>query len=277
MILENISVGVAGWSYPDWRGCFYPRKAGSTPDLGRVVRNFDCVEINLPFYRTPERGMAEKWLRAAEREGFTFTSKVPKGLTHEESLDPALMKEVAGALLAGLAPLIEAGKLGAILLQFPFYFRNTEETRGRVATLAERLEGWPCAIEVRDRSWLLPAALEFLRDRRLSLCDIDICQTKTSIPPGSWTTGPLGYVRFHGRNRDAWFDSKATVAQKYDYLYSKEELAPWAERVREIAEGTEATYVIMNNHFAGKAVANAFHLHRLLGLPAPEAPPHLPA
>ena len=143
------------------------------------------------------------------------------------------------------------------LLQFPFYFRNTEETRARVAKLAEGLQGWPAPSEVRDRTWLLPAALEFLRERGLSLSAIDICQTKTSIPPGAWTTGPLGYVRFHGRNRDAWFDSKATVAQKYDYLYSLEELNPWAVRVREIAQETEATYVIMNNHFAGKAVANA--------------------
>jgi uncharacterized protein YecE (DUF72 family) len=268
-----IRIGTAGFSYKDWEGKVYPspKPKGFDP-LAFLAGMFPTIEMNVTFYRVPTAANVEKWLASvAARRDFRFTFKLYRGLTHDTE------DETLPQFLDALEPCREAGKLGAILLQFPFYFRNTAETRARVATLAEGLEGWPCAIEVRDRSWLLPAALQFLHERSLSLCDIDICQTRTSIPPGSWTTGPIGYVRFHGRNRDAWFDSRATVAQKYDYLYSPEELRPWAERVREIADSTEATYVIMNNHFAGKAVANAIHLLRLLGMPAPRPPPDLPS
>ncbi len=268
-----IRIGTAGFAYKDWEGKVYPspKPKGFDP-LAFLATLFPTIEMNVTFYRVPTPENVVKWMRsAAANPDFRFTFKLYRGLTHDTE------DEMLPPFLDAMRPCRDAGKLGAILLQFPFYFRNTEETRARVATLSDRLQGWPCAIEVRDRSWLLPAALGFLRERGLSLCDIDICETKTSIPPGSWTTGPLGYVRFHGRNRDAWFDAKASVAQKYDYLYSLEELTPWALRVREIAQETEATYVVMNNHFAGKAVANAFHLLRLLGLPAPEAPPHLPS
>jgi len=266
-----IRIGTAGFSYKDWEGIVYPapRPEGFDP-LAFLARSFDAIEMNVTFYRVPSAANVEKWMRSvADRPEFRFTFKLFRGLTHgteDETLPP---------FLDALAPCRDAGRLGAILLQFPFFFRNTQEARARVAALAERLQGWPCAVELRDRSWLLPAALDFLRERDLSICDIDICQTRTSVPPGSWTTGPLGYVRFHGQNRDAWFDRNAPVERKYDYLYTVEELTPWAQHVREIAAQAEATYVIMNNHFAGKAVANAFQLARLLGVPAPEPPPDL--
>lgn len=267
-----IRIGTAGFAYKDWEGKVYPspKPKGFDP-LAYLAGFFPTIEMNVTFYRVPTAENVAKWMRSvAAREDFRFTFKLYRGLTHDTE------DEMLAPFLDALKPCRDAGMLGAILLQFPFYFRNTEEARGRVATLAARLEGWPCAIEVRDRSWLHPPAFDFLRDRKLSLCDIDICQTSTAVPPGTWTTGPLGYVRFHGRNREAWFDKEASVARKYDYLYSLEELAPWAQRVREISEQTEATYVVMNNHFAGKAVANAFHLLRLLGIRAPEAPPNLP-
>jgi uncharacterized protein YecE (DUF72 family) len=268
-----IRIGTAGFHYKDWEGKVYPspKPKGFDP-LAYLAGFFPTIEMNVTFYRVPTAENVAKWMQsAAHNPDFRFTFKLYRGLTHDTE------DEMLLPFLDAMKPCRDAGKLGAILLQFPFFFKNTGESRARVAALATRLEGWPCAIEIRDRSWLHPAALDFLRERRLSLCDIDICQTATSIPAGSWTTGPLGYVRFHGQNRDAWFDPKATVAQKYDYLYSMEELTPWSVRVREIADTTEATYVIMNNHFAGKAVANAFHLLRLLGMPAPAAPPNLPA
>jgi uncharacterized protein YecE (DUF72 family) len=268
-----IRIGTAGFAYKDWEGKVYPSPLPKGFDpLAYLATLFPTIEMNVTFYRVPTAGNVEKWLRsAAANPDFRFTFKLYRGLTHGE--EDGMLAPFLDALL----PCRDAGRLGAILLQFPFFFRNTAEARARVASLAAGLRGWPCAIELRDRSWLLPPALAFLSDHGLSLCDIDICQTNTSVPPGSWTTGPLGYVRFHGRNRDAWFDKQATVAQKYDYLYTLAELRPWADRVREIAAETESTYVIMNNHFAGKAVVNAFQLGRLLDPGAPEPPPHLRA
>lgn len=266
-----IRVGTAGFSYKDWEGAVYPvpRPPAFDP-LAYLAGFFPCIEMNVTFYRVPEAAHVAKWVETvAAHEDFRFTFKLYRGLTHGDE------DETLPAFRAGLAPCRDAGKLGAVLLQFPFFFKNTQANRARLAFLAEGLAGWPLALEVRDRSWLAPAALDFLAGHGLNLCDIDICQTKDSVPPGSWTTGRLGYVRFHGRNREAWFDKKATVAQKYDYLYSPKELADWQGRIEEIAARTDSTYVILNNHFGGKAVANAFQLARLLTGRAPVPPPHL--
>lgn len=266
-----IRVGTAGFSYKDWEGIVYPapRPKGFDP-LAHLAGFFPCVEMNTTFYRVPTAAAVERWVETvSEHPSFRFTFKLYRGLTHGEE------DEALAPYLEALEPCRDAGRLGAILLQFPFFFRNTQRSRARLAHLAEGLSGWPCAVEVRDRSWLIEPALDFFRRLELSLCDIDICQAKDSVPPGSWTTGPIGYVRLHGRNAAAWFDKRASVAQKYDYLYSGRELEDWGGFVREIAAETDATYVITNNHFEGKAVANAFQLARMLTGDAPTPPTHL--
>jgi len=125
---------------------------------------------------------------------------------------------------------------------------------------------------VRNKSWLIEPALDFLRRLDLSIVDIDLPQAKDSVPPGTWTTGPLGYVRLHGRNARAWFDRKAGRDQKYDYLYTPPEIADWCDRIRSIAGSTDSTYVVTNNHFGGQAVANAFELSRGLGVETARPP-----
>jgi uncharacterized protein YecE (DUF72 family) len=266
-----IRVGTAGFAYKDWEGPVYPSPKPKGFDPLRFLAGFfPCIEMNVSFYRVPTPENVAKWVGAvADVADFRFTFKLYRGVTHGDE------DEAIGPFLAALEPCRDAGRLGAVLLQFPFYFRNTQENRGRLAFLAQKLAGWPLAVEVRDRSWLVPPALDFFRRNALNLCDIDICQTRSSIPPGAWTTGPLGYVRFHGRNRDAWFDKNAPRDSKYDYLYSKRELAEWAEHVKEIAAQADSTYVIMNNHFAGKAVANAFQLQFMLTGESPEPPAQL--
>jgi len=266
-----IRVGPAGFSYQDWEGIVYPqpRPPGFDP-LAFLAGFFPCVEINVSFYRVPAQRTVAKWVETvADHPPFRFAFKLYRGLTHGEE------DEALAPFLEALAPCREAGRLGAILLQFPFYFKNTPNHRARLAFLAEKLRGWPCALEIRDRSWLAPAALDFFRKLDLSLCAIDICQTRSAIPPGPRITGPIGYVRLHGRNAEAWFDKRAPVAQKYNYLYSPAELEEWSGYIRAIAARTDSTYVITNNHFGGKAVANAFQLARLLTGSSPLPPGHL--
>lgn len=266
-----IRVGTAGFSYRDWDGVVYPdpRPSGFSP-LAYLAGFFGCLEINTTFYRVPTADAVRKWTDGVTAiKDFRFTFKLYRGLTHgaeDDRLPP---------FLEALGPCREAGRLGAILLQFPFYFRNTRDNRSRLSILARGLEGWPCSIEIRDRSWLSDPALDFLRRLRFSVCDIDICQAKDSVQPGCWTSGPIGYVRLHGRNRKAWFDRNAHRDQKYDYLYSAVELEEWVARIRKIAAQTDSTYVITNNHFGGQAVANAFQLARALTDGAPEPPPQL--
>jgi len=269
--MGRIRIGTAGFSYKDWEGAVYPRPrpAGLDP-LRYLAGFFDCIEMNTSFYRVPTAASVEKWTRTVEdRPDFRFTFKLYRGLTHGDE------DEALAPFLESLQPCREAGRLGAILIQYPHFFKNTQPNRARLSQLADGLAGWPTSIEVRDRSWLIPAALEFLARLDLSICNIDICATRDSVPPGSLVTGPIGYVRLHGRNAEAWFDRKAPVERKYDYLYSESELEEWVRHVREIAEQADSTYVITNNHFGGKAVANAFQLARRLGIEAPEPPPHL--
>ncbi len=291
-----VAVGVAGWSYPDWRGCFHPRKKDAIPDLARVARLFDVVEINSPFYRLPEPGLAERWLQAVEdRPGFLFTTKVPKELTHERDLAPDRLAELTSGLAASLRPLAEAGRLAAVLLQFPFYFRDEPDLRDRIRRLADAFRPLPVSVEVRHRSFLFgprestgpggdPAlavgpgsAIAFLEEIGAGLVNIDIPPGKGTVPPTSINTSDLGYVRLHGRNARSWFDPRAGRDQKYDYLYGLAELAPWKERILRLAERTVRTLVILNNHFRAQAPANAVELLHLLGRTPSEAPAELVA
>jgi uncharacterized protein YecE (DUF72 family) len=269
----TVSIGTAGFAYKDWAGAVYPEPAPRGFDKLRYLAGFfPCIEMNTTFYGVPAGTTVARWVeRVADVERFRFTFKLYRGLTHgteDAAFDP---------FLRALAPCRDAGRLGAVLLQFPHFFRNTHESRARLAALARPLRGWPCAVEVRDRSWLAPAALDFLRSLDLSLCAIDMPQAADSVPPGAWRTGPLGYVRLHGRNAAAWFDRKASRDEKYDDLYPATELREWTERIREIVAGADSTYVITNNHFGGSAVANAFQLLRMLTGGSAEPPPHLRA
>jgi uncharacterized protein YecE (DUF72 family) len=161
-------------------------------------------------------------------------------------------------------PLAEAGKLGALLLQFPWSFKNTDEERVYLIQLIERFKDYPLTIEVRHASWNTPGIYEELEKREVGICNIDQPIFKKSIRPSALTTSSLGYVRLHGRNYQNWFRDKAVRDERYNYLYSVDELEPWIARIREVAKQSKETYVISNNHFLGKAVVNALEIKATL-------------
>ncbi len=257
--MTEIRVGPAGWSYEDWKGRVYPDPPppGFDP-LAWLARSFSLVEINSTFYRPPEPGMSASWARRTPGE-FLFTVKAWEKFTHDrEGFGPA----DARLFQDGVAPLLQAGKLGAILLQYPWFFQESPSARDRVRRAAEALGEWaPLVIELRHRSWL--EALDFLTELRLSFCNIDQPRSSTSITGTRHVTGPVGYIRLHGRNARAWFSRSAGRDEKYDYLYPPEELADWVDAAR--AMPAERVFVVMNNHFQGKAVVNALQFKRALG------------
>jgi uncharacterized protein YecE (DUF72 family) len=306
----SIHIGVAGWSYPDWRGTFYPARRDARQDLARVARLFDCVEVNLPFYRMPEPRLAEGWVRLVQdRPGFLFTSKVPKELTHEKGLGAEDLSRIAAGLKEGLRPLAEAGRLAAVLLQFPFYFRDGTESRERIRRLVEELRPLPTSVEVRSPGFFFGprgdpvaagglvrdagagedrgaspgrplatgpgSAIRFLEEIGAGIVNIDLPRRGATVPPTSINTSATGYVRLHGRNAVAWFDPKAGRDEKYSYLYSLPELIEWKERIVRLGERTARTFVIMNNHFKAQAPANALQLLHLLGRTPEGVPPEL--
>ena len=257
--LRDILIGPAGWSYADWRGRVFPESAGSKFDtLSLVAKYFDTAEINSSFYHPPTPETARSWLRRiAHNPRFIFTAKLYRSFTHERGKatteDEKLFRE-------GVDPLIAAGKLGALLMQFPWSFKNDLEERIYLEQLCGRFKDYPLVVELRHESWNHPRVLQTLEDLGVGLCDIDQPQFANSIKPAAEVTSPIGYVRLHGRNYQNWFREEANVVERYDYLYSRDELDPWIERIRQVADKAKQTFVITNNHARGQSLANAFEI-----------------
>ncbi len=256
---NKIRIGPAGWSYNDWKGVVYPPSANSKFDpLAYLAKFFDTIEINSSFYRPPTASTTKSWARrVAGNPDFTFTAKLHRVFTHERGKATAADRK---DFHEGMEPLKEAGKLGALLLQFPWSFKNTDDERTYLERLIEQFKDYPLIVEVRHTSWNTPGMYEELEARGVGICNIDQPLFSRSIKPSALTTSPLGYVRLHGRNYQSWFRDKAPRDERYNYLYSVDELDPWIARIKEVAKQTKEAYVITNNHFLGKAVVNALEI-----------------
>ena len=271
------SVGVAGWDYADWGGIVYPRGAARGFDrLAFVARFLDVVEINATFYRPANPRIAATWIRRVEKHpGFRFTAKAHRTWTHDPWEPPA---GIVATTLAGLAPLRDAGLLGALLIQFPQSFHWTPQSLTRLGRLLDTTEGWPVVVEVRHVSWDHDSAAAWMRERSVGWCVVDQPEASgQTAPPRPRVTAPVAYLRLHGRNEAAWFDTEAGRDARYDYLYSAGALQSLADTARGMGASARALYVIANNHFRGQAFANALQLKHLIQGIEPEAPEDLVA
>jgi len=269
-----LRIGPAGWDYQDWQGVVYLPGLKGTDRLAFLAGWFDVVEINVTFYRPITPDMARRWLEAvAPAPAFRFTAKLLNVFTHERRLNGPELAQFR----AGLAPMLAPGRLGALLAQFPYSFHNTEENRKYLVDLKGVLADFPLAVEVRHRSWQQRAAREFLAEAGLDFVNIDQPQVSYSLGATRWVTGALGYLRCHGRRKEAWFEFGEDRGARYDYLYSPEELEELAGRVRELQEKAKEVYVIFNNHPAGQAVANGLELEHILLKKRTALPPVLVA
>ncbi|MGH9632721.1 MAG: DUF72 domain-containing protein [Bryobacteraceae bacterium] len=257
-----IRIGTAGWQYRDWKGIVYPNpKPRGFDELTAISTYFDTVEINSSFYGPPRAQGAAKWVeRVSNNRNFRFTAKLWQGFTHTRRTtaeDEKLFKD-------GVGPLVEAGRLGALLLQFPWSYRNQPENRAYLRKLLDTFADYPLVVEVRHASWTEPDVLDEFAERGIGLCNIDQPLFHRSVKPSAITTSTIGYVRLHGRNYKQWFSKTTNVRERYDYLYSPEELEPWVDRVKVVSEDALDTYVVANNHNIGKAATNAFQLKAYL-------------
>lgn len=278
--MGRVYVGTAGWSYRDWEGIVYPpRKPRGFSPLGYLADYFDAVEVNNTFYRPPSPQAAEGWLeQTRHREDFHFTLKLWRRFTHQRE-EPWSAAEV-DTFRAGIDPLAEAGRLGGLLLQFPWSFRDTPENRDWLSRLAREFAEYRLFAEVRHGSWGGPDAYEFLRSAGLNFCNIDQPVLGRSIEPSAVVTGPAGYVRLHGRNYEAWFaepepgrSDQEHRNQRYNYLYSEAELDEWVDRIHQLIRRADSVYVFTNNHYRGQAPANALQLRAKITGHAVAVPP----
>jgi uncharacterized protein YecE (DUF72 family) len=193
---------------------------------------------------------------------FVFTAKLWQKFTHETDAGA----EDERAVRAGFDALRDAGKLGAVLLQFPFSFHRTDENIAYLGKLLKRFSDYPLVVEVRHATWNDKAFYAMLHERGVGFCNIDQPVIGRAMKPSERTTARVAYVRLHGRRYDTWFsDDPATPpSERYNYLYTEQELEPWAARIQHVSETGDSTFVITNNHFEGKAIVNALQLVHLL-------------
>jgi len=251
-----IQIGTCGFSYADWIGPFYPEGTSKADMLGEYAQRFDLLELNATFYSFLSQKAVESLLRKAQG-GLTFSVKAHRSITHERNVGNwAPFRE-------SIEPMNASGTLGCVLVQFPFSFRNTEENREYLSSLNGVASDVPLVAEFRHESWLADPVLPWLRTLGLGFCCVDEPQLKGLMPPQSTVTSSLGYVRFHGRNAKKWWNHREAW-ERYDYLYTEEELAEWVPKIREMHADAPKVFVLFNNHFGGKAARNAQQLKELL-------------
>jgi len=268
-----VRIGPAGWSYKDWEGIVYPQpRPRGFHGAEYLAQFFNTIEVNSSFYGAPTATVTSEWVKRVEHNpDFKFTVKLWRGFTHERNAS----SEDEKTFKAGMAPVLEAERLGALLLQFPWSFKNTPDDREYLIQLHSRFSSFPLVLEVRHRSWNDPALLDTLAAMRIGFCNIDQPHIGRSLRATAETTSSVGYIRLHGRNYQNWFAENKKPSDRYDYLYSVKELEPWVERVKTVSSRAAETYVVTNNHYLGKAVVNAFELTALVTGEPVETPEQL--
>ncbi|MGO9088512.1 MAG: DUF72 domain-containing protein [Terriglobales bacterium] len=283
---HRVRIGTAGWSYKDWDGIFYPpgMQRRKMHPLEYLARFFDTTEINTSFYGPLKPELAKLWCRkvAAVNPGFLFTAKLYRAFTHSPL---AVMEPTSAATIRptdddeirtreGLDALAGEGRLGALLIQFPVSFKNTSLNREYLERLLRQFIEYPRVVEVRDSSWNSAETLASFARHNVAFCNIDQPILGKSLGPTEHVTAPIAYVRLHGRNYSEWFDSD-NRNDRYNYLYKAKELEGWKERIENVAEKAQTTYVITNNHFESKAGVNALELKAMVNGKRVPAPPTL--
>jgi len=253
-----IHVGTSGFSYKDWVGPYYPADLPKRQWLSFYAREFHACEINFTYYRIPDArtlaAMADK-----TPGGFLFTVKASRELTHEREGNAEAFVRFAQAL----TPLLERGKFGCVLAQFPYSFRPSPENRDYLRAFRGLIVDLPVVIEFRNAHWLTPETTALLEEGGLGFCCVDEPRLKDLVPPVAKATGNVAYVRFHGRNAEKWWRHDEAW-ERYDYSYSEEELAEWVPKIRDIDAKAEHTFLFANNHWQGQAVDTARQLRLLL-------------
>lgn len=289
-----LRIGTAGWNYPTgkgtWNGLFYPTPPGKRKtgfdELAWYAEHFNTVEVNSSFYGPPRPEVSRGWARRTP-DGFEFSLKLHQQFTHPEMYKRAALSDLPEAspealselarvtaadvdrFKAGVDPIAEAGKLGVLLAQYPASFRDTEANRDYLAWLLRTFHEYPMAVELRHRSWSdgIGDTLALLNGFGAAWVQIDEPKFRFSIQQ-NWLPNirTFYYARLHGRNAAQWW-RHAQSEDRYNYLYSAEELQPFAETARAAEAIVRKAYLYMNNHFAAKAVVNAVVLKKLTGLP----------
>lgn len=295
---QKTLVGTCSWADPTLvESGWYPENVAKKADerLRYYAERFPLVENDASYYAIPAPEQAKLWVERTP-DDFTMNFKAfgtitthptdPKRLPKElraslpkeaaakrrvypKDLPKELQEEIYRRFWIGLEPLRKAGKLGAILLQYPDWFPIGSKNKDEIIRARELLPDDTLAVEFRNRTWMeernQEETLSFLRDNGLAYVSVDEPQGfPSSIPPVAAATAPLAIVRFHGRNAENWKKPGLTAAERFDYLYSRRELSGWVPKIKQLEEDADEVHLLMNNCYGDKAVRNAADLAEML-------------
>jgi len=292
----RVLVGISSWTEPTLikSGRFYPPDVTTAEERLRFyAERFPVVEVDSTFYALPNEKTAALWVERTPSH-FVFNVKafalltqhpapperLPKDLRERveagsggnvyfKDLKPKDKEEIWERFRAGLQPLQDAKKLGAIVFQFPKWFLPNPPAYRFMEDLREWLPDAALAVEFRQQAWMSEVrrerVLQFLKDHGLAYVAVDEPQGfASSVPPVTAVTAPLAMVRFHGRNRETWEKKGISTAEKFRYLYDRSELASWVARVRELAQQAQEVHAVFNNCYGDYAVQNAHDFTEML-------------
>jgi len=276
MATAELRIGTSGWNYPSgkgtWNGVFYPPSRGRAKgfdELSFYAEHFNTVEVNSTFYGQPRAEVSRAWA-ARTPPGFEFSVKLYRKFTHPKMVgfEPATVFDV-DEFKRGIDPLASAGKLGALLAQFPPSFKSDGASLGYLHSLLEAFAGYGLAVELRHKSWsdAFGETLSLLRTHGAAFVQIDEPKFTLSIAQNQLPNIPtFYYMRLHGRNAAQWW-THDKAEDRYNYLYSAAEVSEFADTVGAAREIVKKAYVYTNNHFSAKSVANAAMIKKQLGEP----------
>lgn len=258
----SIKIGTSGYSYDDWLGILYPPGTRKADFLEVYSQEFDIVELNYTYYCMPAAKQTQGMVSRTGAD-FQFSIKAHQTITH--NIDKLLINNEINRFLKGIDPITSAGKLSVVLLQFPFSFHYTSENRVALDSVCNGFGAVPLAIEFRNSEWQRKSVTDELTSRNIAVVNVDEPQIDGLMKPEAVVTSrSVGYVRFHGRNRENWWSGDNV--SRYDYLYNDTELNEWAQRIRTMVVQTAVVLVVFNNHSKGQAVQNARRLKQLMGV-----------
>jgi len=265
----TIRVGTSGFSFGDWVGPVYPAGLPKERMLEYYEQElgFDTVELNYTYYSMPVPQTMESMVRRTG-DGFRFVVRSNKEMTHEIWVDEKRkeLKDTAGAFRVfheGLRPLLDAGRLGCVLVQLPSFFWPIPQNFRYVRRFPELLPGLPLVVEFRNKAWIRDTAFAMLEESGMGFCVVDEPRVPRLMPFVPRRTSDTGYFRFHGRN-PGWFT--ASREERYNYLYSRDELGEFIEPMHSVARGAAQTFAFFNNCHAGSAARNALLTRQMLKL-----------
>ena len=258
--MKPIFIGTSGYNYEDWKSFFYPTEVNSKDYLCYYSNFFNTVELNFTYYCFPNSYTFNSiCAKVKDIEGFVFSVKANSIFTHQRNY----CLEDAKRFLESLKPLSEYSRLGSILFQFPYSFSLTPSNIDYLSKIGESFEGYNICVEFRNNRWLDTKVLSLLKGSNIGFCNVDEPHFKGLLPATDICTSDTGYIRFHGRNEQFWWEHE-NAFQRYDYMYKQEELIEWVPRMQNITEKSKKVFVYFNNHYKGKAAKSALMFAELL-------------